>query len=78
MPGDLRAPQTGPHGLHDTDRPVTRGQHQALSVLALELLGLPAPATRFEATVAIARLRLAVEAAPPAPTVPIPELEGFA
>lgn len=47
----------GPDGYWSEDHPPSRGQYRTLAVLALELLGVPEPGSRLDASVAIARLR---------------------
>lgn len=50
----------GPDQYWSTEVPPSRGQYKDPALVALELLGVPAPANRLEATVAMVRLRRAV------------------
>lgn len=52
----------GPDSIFSEDLEPSRGQYHSIAVAALELLGVPAPATRFDASVALVRLRLALKA----------------
>lgn len=60
MPDKLTDPAAGPDGMYSTTEPPTRGQYHALAVAALDLLQVPAPRTRMDATVALTRLRVAL------------------
>lgn len=50
----------GPDSIFSEDLEPSRGQYRAIAVAALELLGIEAPATRFDASVALVRLRMAL------------------
>lgn len=54
----------GPDQYWSTEVPVSRGQYKDIALVALELLGVPAPSNRLEATVAMVRLRKAVSEQP--------------
>lgn len=60
----LRDAAGGPDGMYRSDLPPSRGQHETIARLALEVLALDVPATRLDATVTIARLRLTNEQNP--------------
>ena len=60
MPDALRTAAAGPDALWSTDHDPSRGQYQTIAVLALELLGVAPPLNRYEASVAITRLRNAL------------------
>lgn len=62
---------SGPHDYWSDDRPPSRGQHQAIAETACALLGIKLD-TRFDATVALVRLRAAAEQQTPMPEVPEP------
>lgn len=47
----------GPHDYWSDDKPTSRGQHKAIAELAVSLLGLPEPKSRYDGSVLIARLR---------------------
>lgn len=51
----------GPDAMFAHDRPPTRGQWASIAALALEALDVKVPESRFEASVAIARLHAALE-----------------
>lgn len=55
----------GPDQYWSGELPPSRGQYKDIALVALELLGIPAPQTRLEATIAMVRLRAAVSEAPP-------------
>jgi hypothetical protein len=61
---------TGPAGYYRDDMSVSRGQWADIAKIALELLGLDVPETRYDATVVTVRLRAAAEQRPPVPTIP--------
>ncbi len=61
MSDALRDPGVGPDAMFSTSLPPSRGQHQTIAVLALELLGEKAPEHRLDATITIARLRNALD-----------------
>lgn len=50
----------GPDQYWSTELQPSRGQYKDLALVALDLLGVPRPKNRLEATVAMARLRQAV------------------
>lgn len=52
----------GPDAIFSDELAPSRGQYRAIAVAALELLEVPAPATRLDASLALARLRLALRA----------------
>lgn len=54
----LRDATAGPDDIYSTKRLPSRGQYETIALLALELFGVPAPANRLEATLAICRLKL--------------------
>ncbi len=60
MPDRPLHPDTGPDGMWDPNRPPSRGQMASLAVLACRLLGIDEPSSREEASVAITRVRLAL------------------
>jgi hypothetical protein len=64
----------GPDQYWSETLPVSRGQWRDLAEVALQLLGVPKPETRLDATVAMVRLRAAVTSQPPPsqPRVPDP------
>lgn len=64
---------SGPADYYRDDVPVSRGQWADIARLALELLGLPIPKSRYDATVTTVRLRAAVEQQPSRQTPPVPE-----
>lgn len=55
----------GPDNYWSEELPPSRGQYRDLAVVALRVLGIPEPATRLDATVAMVRLRAAVQSAEP-------------
>jgi hypothetical protein len=65
-PDVVRDPLAGPDSMFSTDLPPSRGQWHALAVLALKVLRVPVPTSRYEATVAAVRLhrRLAEDSTP--------------
>lgn len=62
---------SGPDQYWSSDLPPSRGQYKDIALVSCELLGIPAPSTRLEATIAMVRLRHAVSEAPP---VEVPDL----
>jgi hypothetical protein len=68
---DLTHLVSGPAGYYRDDQPVSRGQWADIAKLALEVLGLEVPESRYDATVVTVRLRAAAEhAKPDVPIVP--------
>jgi hypothetical protein len=61
MPDRLREPAHGPDAMFSDRLPPTRGQYHSIAHLAMELLGETPPQNRLEATIAITRLRTAVD-----------------
>lgn len=55
----------GPDQYWSTEIPPSRGQYKDLALVALDLLGIPRPMNRLEATIAMVRLRHAVAESPP-------------
>jgi hypothetical protein len=55
----------GPDNYWSEDLPPSRGQYRDLAVVALRVLGIPEPASRLDATIAMVRLRAAVQQAEP-------------
>lgn len=47
----------GPHDYFSDDKPVSRGQWKTIAGLALGLLGVRVPRSRYEASVSIVRMR---------------------
>lgn len=60
----------GPDQYWSTEVPVSRGQYKDIALVALDLLGIPRPQNRLEATVAMVRLRAAVTEQAPREGVP--------
>lgn len=60
----------GPDQYWSEQLPPSRGQWRDLAEVALELLGVPKPESRLDATIAMVRLRAAVTAKP---VVEVPE-----
>lgn len=54
----------GPDQYWSTELQPSRGQYRDIALVALDLLGIPRPTNRLEATVAMARLRVAVSEQP--------------
>jgi hypothetical protein len=52
---------SGPAGYYSDELPVSRGQWADIAKLALEVLGVEVPGSRYEATVTTVRLRAAAE-----------------
>ena len=50
----------GPDQYWSSDVPVSRGQYKDIALVALDLLGVPRPKNRLEATTTMVRLRVAV------------------
>lgn len=50
----------GPNEYWSSELQPSRGQYRDIALVALELLGIPRPETRLDATVAMVRLRAAV------------------
>jgi hypothetical protein len=50
----------GPDQYWSTEVPPSRGQWKDIARVALELLGIPEPESRLDATIAMVRLRAAV------------------
>ncbi len=50
----------GPDQYWSDELPPSRGQYRDIALIALDLLGIPKPKSRLEATVAMVRLRHAV------------------
>lgn len=67
MPGKVIE---GPDQYWSSELPPSRGQYRDIALVALELLGIPRPSNRLEATVAMARLRVAVSEQAVKGTVP--------
>lgn len=61
MSDQLRDPTVGPDAMFSETLPPSRGQHHTIATLALQLLGETPPANRLEATIAITRLRHALD-----------------
>lgn len=64
---------SGPAGYYSDQLPVSRGQWADIARLALEVLGLDVPQSRYDATVTTVRLRAAVEQQSSRRTPPVPE-----
>ena len=62
----------GPDQYWSTDLPPSRGQWRDIALVALDLLGVPTPETRLDATIAMVRLRAAVRDRAPTGGVPEP------
>ena len=62
----------GPDQYWSDELPPSRDQYRDLALVALRLLGIPAPKSRLEATTAQVRLRAAVQSAEPQGGVPEP------
>lgn len=60
----------GPNEYWSTDLRPSRGQYRDIALVALDLLGIPRPTNRLEATVAMARLRVAASEQPVEGKVP--------
>lgn len=54
----------GPNEYWSTELSPSRGQYRDIALVALDLLGIERPTTRLEATVTMARLRVAVSEQP--------------
>jgi hypothetical protein len=76
MSDGLRNPTAGPDSMYSEQLPPSRGQYETIAVLALDLLGVPKPQTRLDATVALTRLQLA-QRSDQAPPPPLPKVEAF-
>lgn len=59
-----RVLQDGPAEYWSAEKGPTPAQWRTLALAALELLGVPEPASRLDATTALVRLRLAADEAP--------------
>lgn len=68
-------PRQGPAEWWSDTLPAAPSQHRAIAHLAAELLGLGELQSRYDASVAITRMRHAVEH--DAPRDPLPDVEGF-
>jgi hypothetical protein len=72
MPVSHSDPVGGPDNYWSEDLPPSRGQYRDLAVVALRVLGIPEPASRLDATVAMVRLRAAIQSGEPQGGVPEP------
>lgn len=74
MSDAIKHAQAGPDAMWSQDLPPSRGQYETIATLALELLEVEKPKTRFEASVAITRLHQALLSEhAPRPKVPLSE-----
>jgi hypothetical protein len=64
---------SGPSDYYRDDVAVSRGQWADIARLALELLGLPIPRSRYDATVTTVRLRAGVEQRPSDTPTEVPQ-----
>lgn len=64
---------SGPADYYSDQLPVSRGQWADIARLALAVLGLPVPESRYDATVTTVRLRAAVEQQAGETPVAVPE-----
>jgi hypothetical protein len=62
----------GPDQYWSDELPPSRGQYRDIALVALDLLGIPQPKSRLEATIAMVRLRAAVSNQTPSGGVPEP------
>lgn len=62
----------GPDQYWSDDVPASRGQWRAIAAAACELLDVPVPASRLDATTLLVRLRRAIGEKPETPRVPPP------
>lgn len=62
----------GPDQYWSESVPPSRGQYKDIALVALQLLGIPAPENRLDATVAMVRLRAAVRDSDRTPPVGVP------
>jgi hypothetical protein len=56
MPDRVRDPLAGPASMFSTELPPSRGQWHALATVALKLLRVPVPKSRYDASVVALRL----------------------
>ena len=63
---------SGPDQYWSDELQPSRGQWKDIAQVACEVLGLPVPTTRLEATTTMVRLRAAAETMKPPPVVPEP------
>ena len=75
MSDELRSSVHGPDQYWSDKLPPSRGQYQTIAVLALQLLEVEAPQSRLDASIAITRLRHALQS-PDGPRRP-PPVEPF-
>lgn len=68
--------EAGPDSYWSSELPASRGQLATIAHLACDLLHISAPRTRLEATLAMARLRMALSRAPAPP--PLASAEALA
>ena len=62
----------GPDQYWSDELAPSRGQYRDIALVALDLLGIPRPKSRLEATIAMVRLRAAVSTQAPQGGVPEP------
>jgi hypothetical protein len=75
MGGDrIKRAEAGPDAMFATDLPPSRGQHETIAALAGQLLGFD-PNSRYDASLAIVRLRMALAERPARD--PLPDAPAF-
>ena len=62
----------GPDNYWSDEHPPSRGQYRDLAIVAFRVLGIPEPQSRLDATVAMVRLRAALQQREPQEGVPEP------
>jgi len=71
----LLDPGAGPDNLWSTDLEPSRGQGHAIAVLSAQLLNVPVPVNRLQASVLLTRIQMAL--ANGADLEPLPEITEF-